>query len=60
MSGFDLTSDWTDGWQSYDSFFNNVVLGGPHASSCRILKIYTLKPLLIPRSRALTRTVNSG
>ncbi len=29
LSGFDLTSDWTDGWRSYDSFMNHVILGRP-------------------------------
>lgn len=27
---FDLTSDWITGWDSYDSFFNNVILSRPH------------------------------
>lgn len=26
---FDVTGDWLDGWKSYDSFFNAVMLGRP-------------------------------
>ena len=30
QSRFDLTSDWVANWESYDSFFNGVILGRPH------------------------------
>ena len=30
QSRFDLTSDWLEGWDSYDSFFNGVILGRPN------------------------------